>query len=446
MRKGNFWRCVLPSMLAFACSGVYAIVDGFFIGRNLGDPGLAAINIAYPVTALLQALGTGIGVGGSVLMVSEGTGSEAKIRQDQKRILLLLLFAAAAMTVLGSAVKDPVLHMLGARGEIYELGRIYLRIILMGAVFQLLGTGLIPVLRNMDRAFLAMIFMMSGFFTNMILDYLLIEVIPMGMFGAALATAAGQGVTAVTSLLYLLKKSVLKRSGASEEEKLIQWDRIKRMLVIGLSPFGLTLSPNLILLVMNKSLTVYAGDHEVAVYAVISYVIVVVQLLLQGVGDGSQPLFSLCLGMGDVKSCGRYRSMAYWFAAAIGAAGMASLYLFRREVPLVFGASPEVMETYGKVILIFCAGLIPYSFIRVTASYFYATRQNLQAYILAYGEPAGVAAWLLILPHVIGVTGIWLAVPLSQLTVAGAALLLRKKEELSRNLQINGEVGKGESI
>ena len=42
--------------------------------------------------------------------------------------------------------------------------------------------------------------------------------------------------------------------------------------------------------------------------------------------------------------------------------------------------------------------------------------------------------------------GIWLAVPLSQLTVAGAALLLRKKEELSRNLQINGEVGKGESI
>ena len=197
---------------------------------------------------------------------------------------------------------------------------------------------------------------------------------------------------------------------------------------------------------MNKSLTVYAGDHEVAVYAVISYVIVVVQLLLQGVGDGSQPLFSLCLGMGDVKSCGQYRSMAYWFAAAIGAAGMASLYLFRREVPLVFGASPEVMETYGKVILIFCAGLIPYSFIRVTASYFYATRQNLQAYILAYGEPAGVAVWLLILPHVIGVMGIWLAVPLSQLTVAGAALLLRKKEELSRNLQINGEVGKGESI
>ncbi|MBT9777434.1 hypothetical protein GPL15_13065 [Clostridium sp. MCC353] len=441
MRKGNFWRCVLPSMLAFACSGVYAIVDGFFIGRNLGDPGLAAINIAYPVTALLQALGTGIGVGGSVLMVSEGTGSESEIRQDQKRILLLLLFTAAVMTAVGLAVKNPVLHLLGARGEIYELGQVYLGIILSGAVFQLLGTGLIPVLRNMDRAFMAMVFMMSGFFVNMVLDYILIEAVPLGMFGAALATAAGQGVTAVSGLLYLLKKSMLKDGPIRVPGRFIQWDRIKRMLLIGLSPFGLTLSPNLILLVMNKSLTSYADDHEVAVYAVISYVVVVVQLLLQGVGDGSQPLFSLSLGMGDVKSCRKYRSMAYSFAAVIGAAGIAGLYLFRREVPLMFGASREVMETYSRVILVFCAGLVPYSFIRVTASYFYATRQNRQAYILAYGEPLGVAAWLLILPQMMGVPGIWLAVPAAQFTIAAVAVWLRKKEDRAENLQTGALAG-----
>ncbi len=65
-RKAEFFYYVIPSVLAFALSGVYAIVDGFFIGNSIGDAGLAAINIAYPVTALLQALGTGIGMGGAV--------------------------------------------------------------------------------------------------------------------------------------------------------------------------------------------------------------------------------------------------------------------------------------------------------------------------------------------------------------------------------------------
>ena len=64
--RKKFFGAVVPSVLAFALSGVYAIVDGFFIGNCVGDNGLAAINLAYPVTAFLQALGTGIGMGGSV--------------------------------------------------------------------------------------------------------------------------------------------------------------------------------------------------------------------------------------------------------------------------------------------------------------------------------------------------------------------------------------------
>ncbi len=64
--KRDFFRYVIPSMLAFALSGVYAIADGFFVGNALGDNALAAINIAYPLTAFLQAVGTGIGMGGAI--------------------------------------------------------------------------------------------------------------------------------------------------------------------------------------------------------------------------------------------------------------------------------------------------------------------------------------------------------------------------------------------
>ena len=61
-----FFQYVIPSVLSFALSGVYSIVDGFLIGNSIGDLGLSAINIAYPVVGVIQALGTGIGMGGAV--------------------------------------------------------------------------------------------------------------------------------------------------------------------------------------------------------------------------------------------------------------------------------------------------------------------------------------------------------------------------------------------
>ncbi len=62
----TFFQYVIPSVLSFALSGVYTIVDGFFVGNSIGDLGLSAVNIVYPVVALIQALGTGIGMGGAI--------------------------------------------------------------------------------------------------------------------------------------------------------------------------------------------------------------------------------------------------------------------------------------------------------------------------------------------------------------------------------------------
>ena len=72
--RREFWKNVLPSMIAFAFTGVYAIVDGFFVGRNVGDAGLAAINMAYPLVALIQAAGLGLGMAGAFPTTTAFTG------------------------------------------------------------------------------------------------------------------------------------------------------------------------------------------------------------------------------------------------------------------------------------------------------------------------------------------------------------------------------------
>lgn len=52
---------MIPSVLSFALSGIYTIVNGFFVGNSIGDLGLSAVNIAYPIVAVIQGIGMGYG-------------------------------------------------------------------------------------------------------------------------------------------------------------------------------------------------------------------------------------------------------------------------------------------------------------------------------------------------------------------------------------------------
>ena len=152
-RNKIFFSYVIPSVLAFALSGVYAIVDGFFIGNSLGDIGLSAINIAYPVGAFMQAVGTGIGMGGAVnYSISSAAGDRKKAHSYAGGTGTFLLIASAVLTILLYLGLELVIRRLGAEGDIFVFSREYLRIIVLGAVFQIFSTGIVPLIRNYNGA------------------------------------------------------------------------------------------------------------------------------------------------------------------------------------------------------------------------------------------------------------------------------------------------------
>ena len=62
----TFLKNVIPSVIGFALSGIYTIVDGFFVGHSMGDVGLAAVTVGFPISAFIQAIGTGIGIAGGI--------------------------------------------------------------------------------------------------------------------------------------------------------------------------------------------------------------------------------------------------------------------------------------------------------------------------------------------------------------------------------------------
>ena len=400
---------------------MYAIVDGFFIGNCIGDTGLAAINLAYPITAFLQALGTGIGTGGSVrFSIAAGQGDAPAQRRYFSLTLGLLALAGVLCTLALLPLCRPLLVLLGARQGLLAPSQDYLQTIALGAAFQIFGTGIAPLIRNLGGAVWAMGAMIGGFLTNILLDWHFIYNLGLGMRGAALATVLGQGVTALLCALRLLRcREFFTRHFSG---RALFW--AKGILLVGVSPFGLTFSPNLVLILMNRAAMAWGGASAVAQYAAISYLTCIVLMLLQGVGDGSQPLMSWCSGQRDSRALSRVCRMAYGFAGCTAAAACGLLYLVRYQAPLFFGASGPVARAAGQALPLFLLGLLCASFLRVLTSRFYATGANGRAYLLIYGEPLFLALLLAGLPRLFGLWGVWASAPLSQMLAAALGALL----------------------
>ena len=101
MKQTRLSRYIIPSVISMVLVGTYTNIDGLFIGNVTGNPGLAAINFAWPIVAFITSLGTGIGIGGSVLLNrARGEGEEERADRLRSVILLLLLFSGAVGNVL----------------------------------------------------------------------------------------------------------------------------------------------------------------------------------------------------------------------------------------------------------------------------------------------------------------------------------------------------------
>ena len=424
----KFFAYVIPSVLAFALSGVYTIVDGFFIGQSLGDQGLAAITLGYPVSALIGAVGTGIGLSGAIrFTILNAQGEDRKGQECFSGTTLLMLLIGAALTALLFGLAAPILRLLGAKGEMLTLCVEYARIIALGAIFQLLATGFVPFIRNRGGASFAMVAMMLGFASNIVLDYTFVWVLDWGMAGAALATIIGQAVTMIASIgFFIMKKCALRLPAPRELGRL--W---KAVLKVSLSPFGLTFSPTITMLLMNRFLLLYGNEQAVAVYGCIGYIVSIIYLLLQGVGDGSQPLISHYYGENDAAHVKHTRGLAYWTAAEMTILCMAGVFLAREKVGVLFGASQEANMGVAQYLPYFLATLLFLAFVRITTSYFSASEKTTLSYILVYAEPVCTLLLLLILPLALHLTGVWLAVPLAQAVTFVIAWLAKRRIDRS---------------
>ena len=420
----QFMHYVIPSMIAMLFSGFYSIVDGLFVGNSIGNVGLAAINLVYPIQVVLNATATGVGIGGSVLVsIYRGEGKERDMEHSAMQTIILLLIFGAILPVFFLGTKGIILNFLGAEGAIYKGADDYITTILIGGMLPVLGNGLNPIVRNQGKPIIATQNMVAGLVTNIVLDYVFIYKMNLGMFGAALATITAQGVVATMNVIYVIK---LNHKNFKLDYILPNIAKIKKIMKIAISPFGQTIVPSIIIILTNWKCIEYGGDGAVAIYSVISYVLACAQLLIQGIGDGVQPLFSYYFGANKERELHYVYNKAFFLCSVFSAFLMVLTMVFSVQLAKYFNISPELMNETALALKTTAFAYAFFGVTRVTSAYFYATNHTKFSNLLIYIEPIVIApAMLWIFTELFGLSGVWMAYPAIQVILSSISLVLK---------------------
>ena len=423
--RGQFWRYALPSMFSQLLNSCFIIVDGLFIGRNLGDAGLAAINVAWPIVALIQAVSLAVGTGGAVrLATALGKGDEDEALTARGNAVLLLAASAVVLGVGLGLIYPYILPLIGANEELYPLAAAYIRVVCLLTVCQVFATGLLPLVRSAGRTLAAMTVTVGGLLGNIFLDWLFIQRFQWGLPGAALATGLSQGACALAALPLLAHKGWPLRLGQFAPCKRM----IKGILHYAVSPFGLSISTSAILLITNLRALRYGGTQGVAVYAVLSYVLGSIIPLISGVGDGLQPLVSYARGARDWQGLCHLRRKGLALAVAVAVISGVACFALRQVLPAVFGASPEAAAQGAAAMWTLTLACPFVAVVRFSCSYFCAVGEPLAGGILAYGEPLGAQPlFLFTLPLWLQREGVWVAYPAAVMLTAAVAVVLTRR-------------------
>ena len=421
-----FFRYVIPSMISMLTAGVYTLVDGFFVGWGAGNDGLAAINVAFPLSLLIVACGEMIGTGGAInIALARGRGARRTADLFLGNSLALLVPAAVLLAGLIPFL-NPILSAVGAAPALLPAAREYAVITLGGGIFMMAAVCLVAAMRNDGAPKPAMAIMVAGLAANIVLDWLFVLVLHGGVAGSAWATVLSQAICFALAAGYF----AAGRSHFRFSRLCFRLKRriVRRIIPAGLPSFGVQISVAAVILLHNRQALLYGGVAAVAAYAIISYVEAMILMLQQGIGLGIQPVVSFLHGAGDTERREKIARYGVISAVLIGAGGLLLSAGGYRLIPALFNASGDVVAVAGRGLII-SAAVYPFLGLqKVSEAYFQAMDRPGMASLLVYLDCFLVLPLsLLLLPLWRGADGIWAAMPVSKLLMFGVVLLLWRR-------------------
>lgn len=409
-------------------TGIYVTIDGIFVGHVLGQDGMAGLMLAYPICAVLYAVGALIGMGASSLVSFYlGQGNPAKACHIVGNGLVMVLLASALLSFIGIRYGEPMLAWMGAEGEIFTAGLSYLQAYAWLGVFAVLSMAFSSLLRNDGRPGFVTLIMVVGGVLNVLLDYLLMVVFPFGLAGVATATMLSQAVTGLACLWHFFTPRSQLR---------ISWDTLRpdlrlmgETVRLGISSFLMYLYLSVVLALHNKALLAVGTSLHVAAYGVISYTEAFFYLVFEGIAMGIQPIASFNAGAGHWQRVLRIRNLALGVTLGIALCAMIPLYLWPEVAVYLFaGDNTTLLPVASLGIWLYFWGLPMEGLLLVGATYFQAINRARIASLLTGGKLVLIGGFLWGFSTLWGVPGVWLALPTCSLLLVLVMWLAMRRE------------------
>ena len=349
-------RLSLPAIVAQLVNLLYNMVDRIYIGHipETGDLALTGLGLCFPILMIVTAFAQLIGGGGAPLVaIHMGRGEKEEAEKILGSGVATLVMIAVVITVLLEIAGVPILKVFGASDRTLPYALDYMRIYVVGTICVMMSLGLNPFITTQGFSKDAMKTVIIGALCNIILDPIFIFGFHMGVKGAALATIISQGISAVWVLRFLTgKKSVLH---IRREYLKVDWNIMKPVLALGLSPFIMMATESAINIAFNMQLSRFGGDVAVGAMTILSSIMQLQMMPVQGVSQGAQPIMSFNFGAGNMERVKKtYRllilccvsyTMIFWLAAQ----------LFPQVFVGIFNNSPELLETTTWALRIYLA-------------------------------------------------------------------------------------------
>ena len=405
----------VPSSLGILVMSLNILIDTIFVGHWIGPNAIAAINIVLPVSFFVAAIGMSIGIGGgSIISRSLGNKNHDKANKTFGNQVSLTLISTIFFMSLGLYYTNDLIPLFGGKGELFDLAKTYYIIVMIGV--PVLGLCMMSsnTIRAEGKPKSAMYAMFIPSISNLCLDYLFIYELGLGMYGAALATTLSYFICGI----YILSFFVLKKSDLKLKASDLKFDVsiVKETLSLGLVTLSRQAAVSLTVLVVNNILFSLQGENMIAVYAIISRMLMFMLFPILGITQGFIPIAGYNFGAKN-----KDRVLNSVKKAIVYSTGMATLiflfiYTFSDIVANAFTSDINIInKTSDALILVFMA--TPIIGIQLIGSaYFQAIGRAFPALMLTLSRQVFFLIPLVFfLSKIYGVYGVWISFPLAEL-------------------------------
>lgn len=419
-------KFTLPSTVMMVFMALYQMVDGVFVSNFVGADALAALNTVYPAISIVVAVAVMLATGGSAIIARfMGEGRPHEARESFSMICAAGAVLGVLFAVVGLVFIDPIIRGLGG-SQIYGYCYDYLWVLVLSSplsVFQMLFQNFLV---TAGKPHLGLGTTVLGGVANILLDYLFVAVLPWGVAGAAWATAIGYAIPAIFGLIYF---TVCRKGTLYFVRPKLRWKLMLQACANGSSEMVTNLATAVTTFLFNSIMLRQMGSQGVAAVTIILYAQFLLTAVFIGFSIGVAPIFSYNYGMGNKARTHRIFRQSLSFVGVFSALVFVFSMVCSPWIVAVFARSgTDVYNIAIEGFRIFSWSFLFAGFNIFSSALFTAFSNGVVSAAISFSRTfVFLVASLLLLPLVLGTTGVWLAVPVAEVISLVVCLIFLKK-------------------